>query len=51
MDHYFRIKRLPVLYNANYVMENMLFGVLSRKKNFPSVSWVIIITQKIEKEE
>ena len=65
MDHSFQIRRLPVLDDAKFVMENMAYGhvkcfkdwisiingLLLRKKNFPFVAWVMIIIQKIAKEE
>ena len=65
MDHSFQIRRLPVLDDAKFVMENMVYGhvkcfkewisiingMLLRKKNFAFVAWVMIIIQKIAKEE
>ena len=67
MDHYFLIRRLPVLDDAKFVMENMVYGhvkcfkewisiingMLLRKRNFAFVAWVMIIIQrtKIAKEE
>ena len=63
-DHSFQIRRLPVLDNAKFVMENMVYdhvkcfkerisinGMLLRKINFAFVAWVMIIIQKIAKEE
>ena len=65
MDHSFQIRRLPVLDNAKFVMENMVYGhvkcfkeqisiingMLLRKINFAFVAWVMIVIQKIAKEE
>ena len=64
MDHYFQIRRLSILDNANYVMENKVYGHVKCFKewvstttgvllriNFAPVAWVMIITQKIAKEE
>ena len=65
MDHSFQIRRLPVLGDAKFVMENMVYGhvkcfkewisiingMLLRKRNFAFVAWVMIIIQKIAKEE
>ena len=65
MHHSFQIRRLPVLGDAKFVMENMVYdhvkcfkewtsiinGMLLRKKNFAFVAWVMIIIQKIAKEE
>ena len=65
MDHSFQIRRLPALCNVKYVLENMVYGhvkcvkgwistinlLLLRKKNFSFVAWVMIITQKIAKED
>ena len=65
MNHSFQITRLPVLGSAQFVMENMVYinvkcfkewistinGMLLRKRNFAFVAWVMIITQKIAKEE
>ena len=64
-DHSFQIRRLPILENEKYIMENMVYGhvkcfkgwiptingVLLRKRNFDFVTWVMIITQKIAKEK
>ena len=65
MDHSFQIRRLPVLSDAKFVMENMVYGhvkcfkewisiingMLLRKKNFAFVAWVMIIIQKIAKKK
>ena len=65
MDHSFQIRRLPVLGNGKFIMENMVYyhvkcfkewilivnGMLLRKRNFAFVAWVMIIIQKIAKEE
>ena len=65
MDHSFQIRRLPVLDDAKFVMENMVYGhvkcfkkwvsiingMLLRKRNFAFVAWMMIIIQKIAKEE
>ena len=65
MTHSFQISRLPVLDNTKFVMDNMVYGhvkcfkewisiingMLLRKKNFAFVAWVMIIIQKIAKEE
>ena len=65
MDNSFQIRRLPVLGDAKFVMENMVYGhvkcfkewisiingMLLRKKNFAFVAWAMIIIQKIAKEE
>ena len=65
MAHSFQISRLPVLDNTKFVMDNMVYGhvkcfkewisiingMLLRKKNFAFVAWVMIIIQKIAKEE
>ena len=64
MDH-FSDQKTPVLDDAKFVMENMVYGhvkcfkewisiingLLLRKKNFAFVAWVMIIIQKIAKEE
>ena len=65
MNHSFQIRRLPVLGNAQFVMENMVYinvkcfkewistinGMLLRKRNLAFFARVIIITQNIAKEE
>ena len=65
MDHPFQIRILPVLDDAKFVTENMVYdhvkcfkewisiinGMLLRKRNFAFVAWVMIIIQKIPKEE
>ena len=65
MDHFFQNSGHPILDNAKYVMENMVYshvecfkgwvstinGVFLRKRNFAFVAWVMIITQKIAEEE
>ena len=65
MDHSFQIRRLPILENEKFVMENMVYchvkclkgwistinGVLLRKRNFVFVTCVMIILQTIAKEK
>ena len=65
MNHPFQIRILPVLDDAKFVTENVVYdhvkcfkewisiinGMLLRKKNFAFVAWVMIIIQKIAKEE
>ena len=65
MDHSFQIRRLQVLDNVKFVIENMVYGhvkcfkewistingMLLRKRNIAFVPWMMIISQKIAKEE
>ena len=65
MELSFQTRRCTTSDNAKYATENMVYGnvkyfkewistvsgVLLRKKNFVSVAWVMIITQKTAKEE
>ena len=51
MDNSFQIRRLPFL-DAKFVLKNMVYGqimIINNKLN--SVAWLVIITQKIAKEE
>ena len=51
MDNSFQIRRLPVL-DAKLVLKNMVYGQIKIIDNeLNSVAWVMIITQKIAKEE
>ena len=65
MDHSFQIRILPILDDEKVLMENVVYGhvtcfkewisiingMLLRKRNFAFVAWVMIIIQKIAKEE
>ena len=65
MEHSFQIRRLPVLDNANFVMENMVHGcvncfkewisaingMLLRERNFAFVASVMTITPKTAEEK
>ena len=62
MDHSFQIRILLVLDDAKFVMVyghvvcfkewiSIIYGMLLRKRNFAFVAWVMIIIQKIAKEE
>ena len=65
MDCSFQTRRTPISDDAKYVMESMVYGyvkyfkgwmsttngMLSRRRNFVSVAWVMIIILKIAKEE
>ena len=65
MDRSFQTRRAPISDDAKYVMESMVYGyvkyfigwmsatngMLSRRRNFVSVAWVMIIILRIAKEE
>ena len=65
MDRSFQTRRAPISDDAKYVMESMVYGyvkyfigwmsatngMLSRRSNFVSIAWVMIIILRIAKEE
>ena len=47
MDHCFQIRRLPILDNAKYVMENMLYGQAKCFKEWVSATTGVLLRKKL----